>query len=213
VVQTGGFYSLKPLAEAAHDSAIFIAPQGLPGTPSGTWSGASNVDHILFDDILAFAKANLCLDSTRVFAAGFSTGAMVTYSLSTNHQQQIRAAVGIAPANYNIWLPNPLPTAPIAWMQTTGMSDATCRWIQNDSLGLGAKFIALKRGLDNGCTVPASIPTWQSGNHICYDFSGCTPEYPVKTCTFNGGHVDINKDPGATANWIAEESWKFFTQF
>ena len=138
---------------------------------------------------------------------------MMTYSLSTNHQNQLRAAVGIAPTNYNIWLPAPRPTAPIAWMQTTGMSDGTIPWVNGSSATLGSKYVAMQRGQDNGCTVPATIPTWQSGNHLCYDFSGCRPEFPTKACTFNGSHVNIHSDPGSTVNWIPEESWKFITQY
>lgn len=212
-VQGQDFFFLKPLAAAGGEPAIFLAPQASAASPGGIWSGTSNIDHVLFDDILAHAKANLCIDSTRVFATGFSFGGMMTYSLSTNHQNQLRAAVGIAPTNYNIWLPNPIPTAPIAWMQTTGMSDGTVPWVYGSSATQGAKYIALQRGQDNGCTVPATIPTWQSGNHLCYDFSGCRPEFPAKACTFNGGHVNIHSDPGSTVNWIPEESWKFITQF
>lgn len=200
------YYFLKPLAAAANEPAIFIAPQA----DGATWQ---EKDHALFDDILAMAKANLCVDTTRVFATGFSFGGMITYSLSTNHQKQIRAAVGIAPANYNIFLPNPIPHDPIAWMQTTGMGDGTCPWVNGNSTTQGAKFIALQRGHDNGCKDPATIPTWTSGAHVCYDFQGCKPGYPAKACTFNGPHTNIANDPGSNANWIPVESWKFFTQF
>ena len=31
------YYFLKPLANAANDPAIFVAPQALPGNPDGTW--------------------------------------------------------------------------------------------------------------------------------------------------------------------------------
>jgi hypothetical protein len=36
---------------------------------------------------------------------------------------------------------------------------------------------------------------------------------PTKACTFNGGHTNIANDSGSNVNWIAEESWEFFTQF
>ena len=98
--------------------------------------------------ILQKVTSSLCIDESRVFATGFSFGAMITYSLSTNHQQQIRAAVGISPANYNIWLPNPLPRDPIAWMSTTGMSDGTTPW--DGGNGRGAKYAAQQRAQDNG---------------------------------------------------------------
>ena len=222
-VQQQNFYFLKPLATAANDPAIFLAPQALPGDPNGTWQTDQNgtdVDQVLFDDLLAYVKANLCIDTTRVFATGFSYGGMMTYSLSATRQKDIRAAVGIAPANYNIYV-GTKTHQPIAWMQTTGMSDCTCPWVQNQascgsgtpSTTHGAKFIAAEHGKDNGCTGPDPIPTWQSGAHVCVDLTGCNDSYPTKVCTFNGPHTNINMDPGSSTNWIPQESWKFFTQF
>jgi hypothetical protein len=204
-VQGQNYYFLKPLANAANEPAIFVAPQ----SDGGTWQ---QKDHALFDDILAFVKANLCIDVSRVFATGFSFGGMITYSLSTNHQKDIRAAVGIAPANYNIWLPTKT-REPIAWMQTTGMGDGTCPWVDGTSTTRGAKFIAVEKAQDNGCSMPTTVPNWQSGGHFCHDFQGCAAGRPTKACTFNGGHTNINSDPGSNANWIAEESWRFFRQF
>ena len=204
-VRDQNYYFLKPLATAANEPAIFVAPQ----SDGQTWQ---QKDHALFDDILKYVKENLCIDTTRVFATGFSFGGMITYSLSTNHQKDIRAAVGIAPANYNIYLPTKT-RQPIAWMQTTGLGDTTCPWVQGSSTTQGAKFIAIEKGTDNGCSVPSTIPTWQSGAHVCYDVPGCKPEFPTKVCTFNGGHTNIANDPGSSANWIPTESWKFFTQF
>jgi len=203
-VRDQNYYFLKPLATADKDPAIFVAPQ----SDGQTWQ---QKDHALFDDILAYVKANLCIDESRVFATGFSFGGMITYSLSVNHQKDIRAAVGIAPANYNIYVP-PKTHAPIAWMQTTGMSDGTCPWIQGNSTTNGAKFIAIEHATDNGCMLPADIPTWKQGNHVCYDFMGCKAGYPTKVCTFDGGHTNIANDAGGP-NWIPEESWKFFKQF
>jgi hypothetical protein len=196
------YYFLKPLVD---EPAIFVAPQ----SDGDTWQ---EKDHALFDDILAFVKENLCIDTTRVFATGFSFGGMITYSLSVNHQKDIRAAVGIAPANYNIYVP-PKTGEPIAWMQTTGMGDGTCPWINNANSERGAKFIALEHAEDNGCTIPADIPTMNQGAHLCYDFQGCGASYPTKACTFNGGHTNIANDPGSNTNWIAQESWNFFKQF
>jgi poly(3-hydroxybutyrate) depolymerase len=204
-VRDQDYYFLKPLAEAANEPAIFVAPQ----SDGSTWQ---EKDHALFDDILAFVEENLCFDTTRVFATGFSFGGMITYSLSVNHQDDIRAAVGIAPANYNIFVPEKTHE-PIAWMQTTGMSDGTCPWVNGNSQTQGAKYIATEHATDNGCTLPADIPIWQNGGHVCFDFEGCNAGHPTRACTFGGGHTNIDSDPGSNTNWIAEESWDFFTQF
>jgi poly(3-hydroxybutyrate) depolymerase len=204
-VQDQDFYFLKPLANAANEPAIFVAPQA----DGATWQ---EKDHALFDDILAFVQTNLCIDESRVFATGFSFGGMITYSLSVSHQKQIRAAVGIAPANYNIYVPTKTHE-PIAWMQTTGMGDGTCPWVQGSSTTNGAKFIALEHAKDNGCTIPSDLPVWKQGAHLCYDFQDCNAGFPTKACTFDGGHTNIDDDPGSNGNWIAKESWDFFKQF
>lgn len=202
-VVNNGYYGLKRLSMSANDPVIFIAPQ----SNDGTWD---REDHVLFDDLLKLAKTNLCIDTTRVFATGFSFGGMITYSLSTNHQKDLRAVVGIAPANWNIYLPTNTHE-PIAYMSTTGMGDTTCKWINNDSRKEGAKWAAIGHAMDNGCMAPTDFPIWTSGNHVCYDFQGCKPGYPVKACTFNGGHTDNSSEGGM--NWIPTESWKFFSQF
>jgi hypothetical protein len=153
-----------------------------------------------------------------VFVTGFSVGAMFTYALSTNHQSVVRAAVAMAPANYNIYLPTDTHL-PIPWMGTTGMSDSTCPWQYSTSTSPGARFLANSRAEDNGCTVPGSIPLATTGSKalLCYDFQGCRTGYPVRVCTFDGTHQCAVADGGTADNgqtsWIPVESWKFFTQF
>jgi poly(3-hydroxybutyrate) depolymerase len=204
-----GYYGLKRMANTANDPAIFIAPQSM----GSTWT---EQDHPFFDAMLARAKEQLCVDTSRVFATGFSFGGMITYSLSTNHQKDLRAAVGIAPANYNIYLPTNTHE-PIPWMSTTGMGDTTCPWDGGNNRG--AKYAAIAHAMDNGCTIPTTIPTTTAGSrsHLCYDFQGCRPGYPVKVCTFDGGHIAAHADGGTGDNgltsWIPTESWKFFSQF
>lgn len=205
------YYGLRRESLAAGEPAIFVAPQA----DGATWQEKDN--RFLFPDILQRVTSSLCIDTSRVFATGFSFGGMITYSLSTTHQKSIRAAVGIGPANYNIWLPNPIPRDPIAWMSVTGMSDGTTPW--DGGNGRGAKYIGEQRARDNGCTA-ATIPTWNSSSpsrHICYNYQGCKSNYPVKVCTFNGGHDPAPHDGGSGSDglnsWVPRESWQFFTQF
>jgi poly(3-hydroxybutyrate) depolymerase len=204
------YFDLKPLATAASVPVVFIAGQGLPGASGqSTWGQA---DLAFFDDVMAFVKDGLCIDTTRVFVTGMSMGGMYTYSLSTVRQKAFRAGAGLSATNRVLWLPATKLTDPVAWMQTTGNSD-TVPWVSNETMMQGSKFIALEKAANNGCTIPATVPFWTSGNHLCYDFVGCKPGYPVKACSFQGGHVDVNRDPGSNVNWIAKESWEFFMQF
>jgi poly(3-hydroxybutyrate) depolymerase len=209
-VQGEQFFRLQPMD--AEKNIVFVAPHGY--TDGSPWRGGDDKDHTFFEELHRYLTSNLCIDSSRVFMTGFSFGGMITYTMSTKHQDKIRASVGIASANYNIYLP-PKNNQPIAWMQTTGMGDGTCPWVNSDAQKRGAKYIALEHAADNGCTLPAgnNVPAWTSGAHLCYDFQGCKTGYPVKACTFNGGHTSSASDPGSSANWIPQESWKFFNQF
>ena len=193
-VRDQNYYFLKPLATAANEPAIFVAPQ----SDGQTWQ---EKDHVLFDDILAYVKQNLCIDTTRVFATGFSFGGMITYSLSMNHQKDIRAAVGIAPANYNIYVPAEDPPA-----NRLDANDGHERhyvpvgqWQQRDA---GREIHRHRTRGRQRVHRPATIPTWTSGNHLCYDYQGCRAEFPTKACTFNGGHTNIANDSGSNTNWI-----------
>ncbi len=212
-ITQSGYYDLKNQSIAAKEPAIFVAALGYGGMPGTSGMAWGQADHALFDDLTKFLEDNACIDTTRVFAIGMSMGGMQTYSLSTTRPTKIRAGVGLAPTNFRIWLPDVKSTAPIAWMQTTGMSDTTCAYVADEAAKQGSKFIALEKAANNGCTIPAEIPTWKSGPHLCYDFEGCKTGYPVKVCTFNGKHTNTNSDPGSNVNWIGVESWKFFMQF
>jgi poly(3-hydroxybutyrate) depolymerase len=197
------YYNIQPIATAANIPTIFIAPT----------HGASEADHTVFLDLLAYAETNLCVDSTRVFSTGYSLGGMMTYSLSTKQQAKIRAGAGIAAANFNVWLPNPKNKEPIAYMGITGMQDELCIW--DGGSGRGAKYIALEKAANNGCTVGTDVPHWTSGNHFTYEYLGCKPGYPVVISTFQGKHggAEANKDPGASSSWVPKEIWEFFMRF
>ena len=186
------YYRLGPLAT----NTIFVAPEGNSG---GTWNGAP--DHPFIDALLKCLKDTLCIDTARVFSVGFSFGAMFTYTLSLNHQEQLRAVVCFAPANYSIQLPTD-KHLPIAYMQTTGMSDGTCPW---DAGGRGGKYCVIGHAQDNGCDNPTTIPT-SSGQYKVHDFQGCDEGYPVKVVTFGGGHT-------AGESWMPQMTWDFFKQF
>lgn len=204
--ETAYFYHLKPLAEKDNIQCIFVAPQG---ENSGMWLQQEK-DHTFFSDMLKLFKDNLCIDTTRVFSCGFSFGAMFTFSLSTSFQKELRAVACYAPANYNIWLPTN-KHLPIAYMQTTGTSDPTCPWINQGGQNQGGKYCLQSHAEDNGCTIPANIPLANSGKHVTTEFEGCQDGYPVKFCSFQGGHVcNMNE---SNVNWIPVETWEFFMRF
>jgi hypothetical protein len=213
------YFGLHREATAANQPAIFVAPSGMGNLP---WD--FNRDSPFFDDLLALVDANLCIDDNRVFSTGFSFGAMMSYALSITRQTKLRAVVAMAPANYALpGEPTDSNAAPIAYMGTTGMSDGTCKWVNNDASKQGGKYCALAHAQDNGCTIPTNmdIPTTTVGSkkYLCYDFEGCKAGYPVKVCTFDGPHTPSSVDDGASTGddglkaFIPPLAWKFIAQF
>ena len=211
------YYGLHREATTAKQPAIFVAPAGSGNTP---WDFTR--DSVLFDDILAQVDANLCIDDSRVFSTGFSFGAMMTYALSITRQTKLRAVVAMAAANYNLpGEPTDSNAAPIAYMGTVGMSDGTCPYINSDSGKTGGKWCAITHAQDNGCTIPATIPTTTVGSkkYVCYDFAGCKAGYPVKMCTFDGPHTPSVVDDGTNTGddglkaFIPPLAWAFISQF
>jgi predicted esterase len=99
---------------------IFAAPQG---NDNGTWNGQE--DHDFVNQMITTIQDNYCVDTTRVFATGFSFGAMFTNSLAQHMQDRLRAVAVYATADYNIWLPSNTGK-PIAWMGVHGKNDQMC---------------------------------------------------------------------------------------
>jgi poly(3-hydroxybutyrate) depolymerase len=200
-----GYYKLLPLDTG--NTTIFVAPQG--NSSGAAWNTADATDQTFFEDMVTLFESSLCIDTTRIFAAGFSYGAMFSNSLGRNHQLSnpspknvLRGVAVYETAIRNIYQGTPTGN-PMAWWGQVGMSDTTC----TPADGRAARDEWVK---NNGCT---GTPTeWKSGNHVCYSYT-CPANYPVRWCTFNGGHTDWVNDSGSSTPWEPNETWNFFKQF
>jgi poly(3-hydroxybutyrate) depolymerase len=204
------YFGLRREALNAKQPAIFIAPDTDPA--GSLWD--YNKDSVYFDDLLKLLTDNLCIDENRVFTTGFSYGAMMSYGLSNGRASKLRAAVTMAPSQFG---PS-TASGPIAYMSMTGMDDGTCRWGDANSGGQGCVMTHAKA---NGCTIPSTFPTAAKGSkkYVCYDFEGCKAGYPVRVCTFDGGHTPSSVDDGTQVGedglkaFIPPIAWKFMAQF
>ena len=193
---------------------IFVAPRG--DTDGMPWSVSSDKDHKFIDQLLTTLEENYCIDTSRVFMTGFSFGAMVTNSMAQDMQDRLRAVAVYATADYNIYLPKN-KGLPIAWMAVHGKNDGTCQYNR-------ARDSALKRILKNNgkadadgnfTDASAEKPKEVGGSgHLCYDFTTVDERFPVKWCSWNGGHQWTAYDSGNWQNtWVPQEVHKFFEQF
>jgi poly(3-hydroxybutyrate) depolymerase len=231
------FYGLWMLADS---STIFVAPDGTPaptvqpaatannnGSPKVTsssagWSNSNGQDIKLTNDILKAVEADLCIDTSRVFANGFSYGGAMSYEITCD-PSTVSLFRGVAiysgsPVLSGCSAPGGKPMTPIAAYLSHGNQDPTnmFSWGQQMRDALAA---------DNGCKAPTSslattVDNAGAGTHTCYSYDGCSAGHPVQWCVFGkqegctgGDHSPTPCDKSATKPWNPQQVWNFITQF
>ena len=174
---------------------IFVAPRG--DTDGWPWSLNSSKDHVFINELLTLLEENYCIDTTRVFATGFSFGAMFTNSLAWDLQDRLRAVAMYAPVAEVIFLPQNTGK-PIAWMAVHGKADGTCIYSHDRDVAL-AQILKNNsaEGKDATKEQLEEIPDNTAG-HVCHDFKDVDPRFPVKFCSWNGPH-----------RWPAHDEWDY----
>lgn len=193
----------------------------------GLWNKGQG-DHDFFGKALTTIEDNYCIDTSRVFITGFSFGAMFSYSLAQDYQDRVRAAVTYAVADYNIWLPQEAgkdKNLPIAWMNVHGVNDDRCTFdkAKNSALPRMLKKNGKASDGDSQFTDASSeqlVVNQGNTGHTCYDFKNVDERFPIKFCTWPGGHQWTAHDTGNMgvgwnweSTWVPEEVHKFIEQF
>ena len=193
------YYGLKRLA---NNSTIFVAPQGI----SNGWANTGGQDVTFVDDLLRRVEADLCVDTSRRFALGFSYGGAMSYSLACSRPNTFRAvAVYGAPGQISGCSGG---TGSVAYFAAHGVSDNIA-----NGRSMRDRFVR-----NNGCTAQnPPEPPQGSLRHITTAYSGCASGRPVTWAAFDGGHIAAPQDgaPGDSGSrtWLPGETWRFFTQF
>jgi poly(3-hydroxybutyrate) depolymerase len=192
------YFGLWDLAE---NSTIFVAPEGL----DAGWANTGGRDVALTDAILEEVQADLCIDTTRIFATGFSFGAAMSHALACSRADVFRGVALYAGAQLSGCEGG---TTPIAYFHAHGVSDSVLNFEQL-GLPLRDRYVAL-----NGCTPQnPPAPAANSGTHICTSYEGCSEGHPVRWCAHGGDHNPTEKDQGQSESWVPGEAWAFITQF
>jgi poly(3-hydroxybutyrate) depolymerase len=200
----GANYQYYGLWKLAGGSTIFVSPQGL----NNAWNNSGGSDVTFIKTLITELQNTLCIDTTRVFAEGFSMGGSMSYALACAIPDMLRgvavhsggAMSGCDKANRK----------PVAYFMTHGNKDSVCTYP-----GYGIPQINDFAQL-NGCQTMdiqnTLKPTDSSGKTpVCGDFQGCTADHPARACIFAGDHTP---SPGGEATtWVPAETWKFITQF
>ena len=220
------YYHLLPLS---NDSTIFVAPNGQQKGANCTaasgcgWPNTNDSDMLLADAIVAQIEENFCIDTSRIFATGWSYGASMSYETACERPLggttngvagYVRAIAVYSAAQLS---GSCKPTKPVAYYASHGTQDsvlcydATSTNCSFASAGGGVKFCEDYTTVD-GCswTTPTKVT---SGNHVCTGMTGCMPGYPVEFCSFNGPHTPDPTDPGQSMSWEYQNVWNFLSQF
>ena len=189
------FFGLWNLAK---DSTIFVTADGI----DAGWANTNGRDLALTDDILREVEADLCIDTSRVFATGFSYGGSMTATLACERASVFRA-VAVFAGGISGMSGACTGTMPIAYYGATGTQD---------SAYAGGQKAVQHFAQVNGCTAQ-ELPMPPSGGHSCVSFQGCSAGHPVRWCPFDDIHTPSPRDSGKSMTWQPAEVWSFLSQF
>ena len=217
------YYRLLDLSE---NSTIFVAPNGetrsnQPCTGTGNGEGGCgwpdnsgrNVD--LADAVVELIQSSFCIDTNRIFATGWSYGGSMSYRTACSRPLGGTASWGVrAVAVYSgaQLSGNCTPSKPVAYYHSHGTNDTVLGYDQmNNPDGAGVS-LARNFSMANACTwkTPTKVT---NGAHVCSDMVGCMTGYPVKFCSFAGGHTPYPDQGNAGSTWQPPVVWEFFSQF
>ncbi|PWI20231.1 poly(3-hydroxybutyrate) depolymerase [Streptomyces sp. Act143] len=198
------YYGLRRLADNANNSTIFVAPQG----NGNGWANPGGQDVAFVDAMVNQIESGLCVDTTQLFAAGFSYGGAMSYALACSRATVFRAVAVYSGANLSGCNGG---TQPIAYMGLHGIRDN----VLPISSGRELRDTFVR---NNGCTRQnPPEPAYGSLTHIITAYSGCRSGYPVVWAAFDGAGHDPGPIDGSTGDgwrtWTSAAVWQFFTQF
>src|SRR5687767_14045838 len=192
------------MQQQANNSAILVAPQGL----GNGWANSGGQDVTFTDDMVRMIQNDLCVDTTQLFAMGFSYGGGMSYAIACGRANVIRAVVVYAGAQLSGCDGGNLP---IGYFGIHGISDNVLNISQGRSLR--DRFLR-----NNGCAAQnAPEPPPGSGRHITTTYS-CRAGFPVQWAAFDGGHGPGPVDgcsgcEDGVRTWTKGEAWRFISQF
>lgn len=200
--------------DAVADAHGFVVVYADGSGPQGafSWNGglccgyaiAQQVDEPAFvRAMLADLATQLNIDPRRIYAAGFSNGAMLSYRLACEMSDVFAAVASLAGT-----LTTPCqPQQPVSLLHIHGLADTV---VPFDGGGIYYNYPPSQDGLDtwtrvDGCNGPPH--TEQDGTVTHTVYGGCTPGIAVELYTLTGfGHAW----PAQSTVPLAQMMWDFF---
>jgi poly(3-hydroxybutyrate) depolymerase len=199
-----GAESTPLMGGGAADNSIQVFLLAVGGCFSTSHANSPEIPY--FDAALAGIEANYCVDKSKVFLAGFSSGGWLSYLLGCARAGVIRA-IGASSGGFQV--DRPTCEGPTAAILTADTIDTTNPIVNIDKSGVdkgtgAARDNLLKR---NGCSTETK--PWAAGMYdsSCVEYQGCLPGYSVVWCQTTGyGHSD-----GSKAGISTKGFWQFWS--
>ena len=208
----GAGYDVDKPREAIYVGLPYVAGCFSDGG-GGTKNRADTPEVPFVHEVLAEVQANYCVDRSKVFITGHSSGGWESFTVGCALANEIR---GIAPVSGGLRNHRPACTGPQASIMVEGLGDTAnpIGPLNPPSGGLDSAGSApardeiLKR---NGCVAPdfqftydtantkeakagnAPHDIWDPTYPSCYKYTGCPATYPVVWCALPGGHETDNE--------------------
>ncbi len=184
----GAADNVVPMQNATNDQAILVRGAGI--SANTCWDQAPDgVDMTFFDQMLASVSAQRCVDTTHVFAVGYSSGSWLVNSLDCRRADKLRGAASVS-----------------GGVQGNNCSGRIARIFLHDSDDMNNVIAGSYKERDrliglNHCT----MTTMPDDPSPCVRYQGCDAGYPIDFCQTSGKGHDRQDSlaPGAF--------WKFFS--
>ncbi|MBN1607144.1 MAG: dienelactone hydrolase family protein, partial [Polyangiaceae bacterium] len=156
-------------------------------------------------------ESELCIDTSRIFASGFSMGGSMSYALACAMPEKMRAIAMYSGGSMSGC--DQSNRGPVPIFISHGTEDTTCTWPN-----YGAPQIA-DLAQRNGCEpedLAAECKPTSLMDPVCIDYKGCDPGYPARACIFKGPHIGSPGTEGTYGKnntWVPEANWEFVKQF
>jgi poly(3-hydroxybutyrate) depolymerase len=154
----------------------------------------------------------LCVDESKVFLSGYSSGAFETITLGCTDNDILRGIGVQIGGGLRIKHP-PCKNNPMAAMFVVGLQDTEnpigpLAAPLHDSYGTApARDEILER---NGCTDKMATAPWDANYPMCVKYTSCPAKYPVVWCAITSGHLPMANDP-AVGKYRYDGIWKFWS--
>ena len=203
--------------EADAQNVVVLVPQGLgvvPGWNAGNCCGEPQlfgIDDVGFArDLIRQAQTELCIDDARIFAMGFSNGAMFTHRLGCELSSQIAA---IGPVSGPTMVKECRPEHPVAVLSFHGTADPIVGY-EGGGTGSFPKIqdVFASWATRDRCMDTPHV-TLQNGNVRCMSYQQCADRTEDTLCTIEKGqHTWPGSSDGSPDIRATAEILQFFAR-